>query len=262
MKRWHAVLSLLAGCAAFSCPGSAQERTATLTQPATEACPRFAPGSVVTEPKNLYSKSGVLRVTLRYETRVDANGQTLFCFMTDDGVQSPTLHVRPGDELLITLKNNLPASFAPSFQKHAMAGMAGMSATPAPAVEGEAYPSCGGMVMTASSTNLHFHGANVAPTCHQDEVIKTLINSGETFHYDVHFPIDEPPGLYWYHPHIHGISEPAVQGGASGAIIVEGLENVNRDVAGLPARTLIVRDYLAANAPPDDGDADEDPPAG
>ena len=34
-----------------------------------------------------------------------------------------------------------------------------------------------------------------------------------------------PEGLYWYHPHIHGISEPAVQGGATGAIIVDGLEN-------------------------------------
>ena len=39
-----------------------------------------------------------------------------------------------------------------------------------------------------------------------------MINSGETFQYDVQFPLDEPPGLYWYHPHIHGISEAAVQG--------------------------------------------------
>ena len=57
-------------------------------------------------------------------------------------------------------------------------------------------------------------------SCHQDEVINTVINSGETFAYDVAIPADEPPGLYWYHPHIHGIAEPAVQGGASGAIVV------------------------------------------
>ena len=79
------------------------------------------------------------------------------------------------------------------------------------------------MMMTAASVNMHYHGTNTPPMCHQDEVIKTLINAGETFTYDLHFPFDEPPGLYWYHPHIHGISEAAVQGGASGAIIVEGL---------------------------------------
>ncbi len=57
------------------------------------------------------------------------------------------------------------------------------------------------------------------------------------------------PGLYWYHPHIHGISEPAVLGGASGAIIVEGLENVNPAVAGLPQKLLVIRDNLVPGNP-------------
>ena len=98
--------------------------------------------------------------------------------------------------------------------------------------------------MTASSVNLHYHGTNAPPVCHQDEVVRTVVNAGETFEYDLHFPYDEPPGLYWYHPHVHGIAEAAVLGGASGAIIVEGIENINHDVAGLPERTLIVRDSL------------------
>ena len=38
-------------------------------------------------------------------------------------------------------------------------------------------------------------------------MIKTLINAGESFEYDLHFPLDEPPGLYWYHSHIHGIQK-------------------------------------------------------
>jgi FtsP/CotA-like multicopper oxidase with cupredoxin domain len=78
--------------------------------------------------------------------------------------------------------------------------------------------------------------------CHQDEVITTLVNSGQSFQYDVQFPADEPPGLYWYHPHVHGIAEAAVQGGASGAIIVEGIQNVNPAVAGMPQRLMIIRD--------------------
>ena len=222
-------------------------------------CPRYKAGDTVSEPKNLFSRNGVLRVALSYRTRTTADGSVLFCFMSPDGTQSPTLHVRPGDELTISLKNDLPASMQPSFKHRDMPGMT-MSTMPEMAIGGAANPDCGGMMMTASSTNMHFHGTNVPPVCHQDEVIKTLINAGETFEYDVHFPYDEPPGLYWYHPHIHGISEAAVQGGASGAIIVDGLENMNHEVAGMPQRTLIVRDNLAAPYA-GDGDPDSDPPA-
>lgn len=54
----------------------------------------------------------------------------------------------------------------------------------------------------------------------------------------------EPPGLYWYHPHIHGVAEAAVQGGASGAIVVDGIESIQPAVTGLPQRLLLMRDQL------------------
>jgi len=38
---------------------------------------------------------------------------------------------------------------------------------------------CGATTMDDSSVNIHYHGTNTPPTCHQDEVIHTLINSGE-----------------------------------------------------------------------------------
>ena len=43
-----------------------------------------------------------------------------------------------------------------------------------------------------------------------------------------------------------------VLGGASGALIVEGIERANKEVAGLPERVLIIRDQdlLNPNAPP------------
>jgi FtsP/CotA-like multicopper oxidase with cupredoxin domain len=195
-------------------------------------CPRFAPGSSIVEPANLYSSHGVLSLNLTYRTRIDQYGNTLYCFMTDSGLQSPTLRVQPGDELKITLKNAIPAD-ASSQSKHAMPGMI---------VSGSVASTCGAVVMTDASVNIHYHGTNTPPVCHQDEVIKTLINAGETFEYDLHFPKNEPPGLYWYHPHVHGIAEAAVQGGASGAIVVEGIENVNNDVARLPERILVIRD--------------------
>src|SRR5215467_4508620 len=111
---------------------------------------------------------------------------------------------------------------------------------------GSASTVCGAPDMTSSSVNVHYHGTNVSPTCHSDEVIRTIVNSGQTFTYNIAFPTDEPPGLYWYHPHVHGIAEVAVQGGASGVIIVDGIENVQPAVANLPERVLVVRDQIVA----------------
>ena len=82
----------------------------------------------------------------------------------------------------------------------------------------------------------------VPPTCHQDEVIRTLVPAGGDFDYRMTIPLDEPPGLYWYHPHPHGYSERQVQGGASGALIVEGLEKVDPWLAKLPQRLIVLRD--------------------
>ena len=78
----------------------------------------------------------------------------------------------------------------------------------------------------SSSTNIHFHGLQIPPTCHQDNAVLTIINSGETFVYNINFPFDHPPGLYWYHPHMHELSEAAVLGGASGALIIEGIDQL------------------------------------
>lgn len=202
-----------------------------------EPCPRFNPGSALSQPKDLYSVRGRLELILNYNTRLDLSGNTLYCFTTPEGDQSPTLRVHPGDELLIHLKNQLPPGGAVT-----MANMPEMSITPSAA-------SCGPSAMTSNSVNLHYHGTNVPPTCHQDEVIKTAVDGGRSFDYDLRFPKDEPPGLYWYHPHIHGISEPTVLGGASGAIIVEGLEKFNPEVANLPQQIFLIRDNLVPGGP-------------
>ena len=199
----------------------------------TGPCPRPAAGSVVTPPPDVYSNSGVLNVQINYFTTVDSVGRTLFCFQTLDGSESPTLHVQPGDTLNFTVTNLVPAP------------------PPGSPTEVVSNPSnrCGDVTMTITSLNVHYHGTNTSPTCHSDEVIHTIINSGESFQYSVHFPGDEPPGLYWYHPHVHGIAEAAVQGGASGAIIVRGIAGVQPAVAGLPERLLIFRDQTVAGNP-------------
>ena len=200
----------------------------TPVQPVPDSCPRFPAGSVVRNPPALFSHNGYLSVRFSYQTRMDADGRTLFSFMTPEGLENPTLYVHPGDHLIVTITNNTPATPVEA---------------PIPA------PNCGGSVMTHSSVNLHFHGTNTSPSCGQDEVIRTVINSGETFQYNLAFPLDEPPGLYWYHPHAHGLTEAALQGGASGAIIVEGIQRFQPEVANLRQRIFLIRDQNVAGNP-------------
>ncbi|MGA9511530.1 MAG: multicopper oxidase domain-containing protein [Candidatus Sulfotelmatobacter sp.] len=201
-------------------------------------CPRFPVGSTVSEPENLFSHNGLLRVNFSYQTGTDEYGNTTYCFINEDGAESPTLHLSPGDTLILTVTNLLPP---PSTSSMSMT-------TPADSTV------CGSPVMNTSSVNLHYHGTNTSPMCGADDVIHTLIDPGQTFTYTIAFPSDEPPGLYWYHPHVHGLSESAVQGGATGAIVIDGIERIQPAVSGLPERILLIRDYPA---PPDSTDPDE-----
>jgi FtsP/CotA-like multicopper oxidase with cupredoxin domain len=194
-------------------------------------CPRPPVGSEVQPPPDLYSQDGVLNVTLDYYTSVDDVGRTLYCWVTPDGMESPTLHLWPGDTLNLHVVNKIPA--APLGGTEIVANAANV---------------CGAAEMTATSTNMHFHGLNVTPKCHGDETIRTLINSGESFDYKLRIPADEPPGLYWYHPHIHGVSSQNVQGGGTGVIEIEGIENIQPAVAGLPQRYLVLRDEQLGTA--------------
>jgi FtsP/CotA-like multicopper oxidase with cupredoxin domain len=206
---------------------------APITAIAQSPCPRFAPGSTVTNPPALFSQDGTLTVNLAYNTEQDAQGRTLYCFTTPDGSEGPTLHINPGDHLIINVKNDLPTPTSASDMQ----------------MTTNALTVCGDTTMNDSSVNIHYHGTNTPPTCHQDEVIHTLINAGETFTYDVAFPSDEPPGLYWYHPHVHGLAERTTQGGATGAIIVDGIEALQPAVAGLPQRVFVIRDQNVAGNP-------------
>jgi FtsP/CotA-like multicopper oxidase with cupredoxin domain len=205
------------------------------------SCPaRPAVGSVVGEPKSLYSAHGVLRVDLKYRTSVDANGQAHYCYVAPDGSEAPTLCVKQGDTLILRLKNEEPP--APHTGKH----------------EHPASHGCTKAAMSPTATNVHFHGMSVRPVCHQDDVLNTLIQpSDPPFEYRLKISPDEPPGLYWYHPHVHGMTKAQVLGGASGALIVEGIERASPALAGLPERVFIIRDHelLNPDAPPSQNDS-------
>src|SRR6266853_2087797 len=71
--------------------------------PVANACQRFKAGSVVQNPPALFSSNGVLSVRFSYQQTTDSAGRLLHCFMTPNGLEDPTLHVKPGDRLNITV---------------------------------------------------------------------------------------------------------------------------------------------------------------
>ena len=129
-------------------------------------------------------------------------------FLYEGNYVAPTIRVNPGDTIVVDLDDELP-------------------------------PGKG----AASDVNLHFHGLNVSPRRPADDVITMFAKSGRTLYYSVPIPATQPPGLYWYHPHIHGLTNLQVgQGGMSGAIVVEGIAAHVPALANMPERILVVRE--------------------
>jgi suppressor of ftsI len=120
---------------------------------------------------------------------------------------APTIRVRPGDTIDITLRNRLPIASD-----------------------------------TANAVNLHFHGLDVAPTKPGDEVLMTLARPGESLHYVVHVLRSQQPGMYWYHPHAHGETYWQITSGMAGVILVEGLRERVPRLAAMRDRIIVVRD--------------------
>jgi FtsP/CotA-like multicopper oxidase with cupredoxin domain len=205
--------------------------------PMREACARPQIGGLVVEPPDVWSKDGLLEISLTALNAIEPDGSSRYCFVDERGWESPNLRVKPGDTVIIHLKNGMTVT-AGIEVGHAHSTTIGACTN--------------GTTMSAVSTNLHFHGLTILPVCHQDDVLKTSLAPGDSFEYRFRIPEDEPPGLYWYHPHIHGFSKQQMLGGASGALIVEGIERAKKEVAGLPERVFIIRDQdlMNPNSPP------------
>lgn len=212
-----------------------------------DVCARPDPGSAIAEAAELRSRDGVLETDLSVHDEKLPDGSSRYCYLTSDGKPSPTLRVKPGDQLVIHFKNDLVDldTATPAIDRP-LAGAPICTAKKPEEV-------CASGAMTAVSTNLHFHGLSVPPVCHQDDVLRTSVQPDDApFDYRLRIPDDAPPGLYWYHPHLHGFSKTQVLGGASGALIIEGIERAGPSLAGLPERVIVIRDQDLINpdAPP------------
>jgi Multicopper oxidase len=188
-----------------------------------QACAQLAPGSVVEDPPEIdNSKATDLIVN------ADPNNPGQNCFLYDDkksGLQeAPTLRVKPGKSIALNLQNALPGD--------------PLTSNPCPSNVG---------MPPLNATSLHYHGLNVSPACGQDNSVQTVVTPGKAFSYNVEVAKDSPPGLYWYHPHVHMQAESQVLSGLTGPIVVDGIGKFNKKADKLPERIFVLRDLAPLN---------------
>lgn len=143
-----------------------------------------------------------------------ATGKSEFRYQGNN--RPPVIRVQPGSTLNVEYKNELAARSREDCLGHPCMQM----------------------------TNLHFHGLHVSPNAPQDDVLDMMASPGETLHYSVQVPPQQPPGLYWYHTHSHGESYVQDLDGMSGAIVVEGIERYAPEVREMRERILVLRDLV------------------
>jgi len=96
-------------------------------------------------------------------------------------------------------------------------------------------------------TNLHFHGIFTSPLGNGDNV-HLSIAAGTSFTYEIRIPTTQPPGLYWYHSHLHGRSEWQVMRGLSGALVVDPADEPGAargaEQPGMAERLFVLKDIV------------------
>ncbi|MDB5028423.1 MAG: multicopper oxidase, type 2 [Candidatus Eremiobacteraeota bacterium] len=174
-----------------------------------------------------------------------------YCYVTSPNgdasyVEAPTIHIRRGGTFTMTLINQIPSpSPNPSIgptpvptppnaiiktpDKCAWLPDDGPMPTPYPAMTPPGYFNHARVPvhemppwMLENDTNFHTHGWHVSP--YVDNVYKSLVWSPtpNTCVYAFSVRASQPPGTYWYHAHLHGLSDAQVGGGLAGALIVDG----------------------------------------
>jgi L-ascorbate oxidase len=156
------------------------------------------------------------------------------------------LQLDPGDHLRILLINHLPPAPADAMNAHGADPM--MNA-----------------MLAANPVNLHTHGLIVAPgkatatnPTWGDDVyllgypagkLPPMVTPDDTatdqpIQYDIAIPRDHPPGLYWFHPHVHGLNINQLSEGLSGIITIGRAADYASAPNGsaVPERYLILKD--------------------
>lgn len=92
-------------------------------------------------------------------------------------------------------------------------------------------------------TNLHFHGLEVTPKGSGDNMMIT-VSQGASHQYEFRIPSTHRPGVYWYHSHMHLLSEDQVFDGLSGTLIIE--PSSGTEFPNIRERLMVLKNFQAS----------------
>lgn len=173
--------------------------------------------TVATSVKNL------LVYAYSVQRGTSSNGQ----MSADNNYPAPTLHVNPGQTLIVHMKNELTGLSIRDYYNPAY--------TPV-GQEIPIYPP----QLESSPTNLHVHGLHVTPKGQGDNVLLD-IQAGMSNTYTYHIPRDMPHGAYWYHSHLHTLGTPQTYYGMAGLIEIG---RVDGNLPVVTAKHIPVRNFI------------------
>lgn len=166
----------------------------------------FVSGLPLQEPRELRSENGRLDVEFAAQYGpATMGGSPVTTFAYNGESPGPTLRLRPGETLGVTVSNRLDQPT--NLHTH------GLHISP-----------------SGNSDNVLLH---IMPG--ETFQFEFTIPSDGISGLDI-------PGFYWYHPHIHGFTAPQTGGGMAGALIVEGGLDELPEIKDLPERLLILQD--------------------
>lgn len=94
----------------------------------------------------------------------------------------------------------------------------------------------------SAPTNLHFHGLHISPTGNADNAF-LKVPAGEQQQYEFTIPEKHPGGLFWYHPHYHGLVAEQVFGGLAGAFVIRGEVDQIPEIRAAEEAILVLQDF-------------------
>jgi suppressor of ftsI len=258
------VLGVLSGLAVAGCddeeddkPGSTTGATSAggaATEPTVEAEPPapFEPNLPFEEPPVIRTQDGPVELVARNGKieigSVEVDGAQSYLPAADakrgavPGLLGPTLHMEPGQELELTLDNQLEV--IPAIKGHSVSTCGGADRPDDPAHHGADEPDSG-----PQYTNLHFHGLHVTPTTRKhdgvevfgDNVLLNLPKGKARFRFKI--PKSHEQGTFWYHAHRHGCTDDQVYRGLAGLLIIgDSRKTLPERFHDVPVRSLALKD--------------------
>lgn len=143
------------------------------------------------QPFKQPDEAGPGKVNLNIKPTVYSYNDKDYQFRTyNQKLVGPTIRVKPGQTLDISVTNNIPTPTDPAADEN---------------------------------TNLHTHGLHASPLKPQDNPLVKIAPGGGTSgdYYKIVIPANHWRGTQWYHPHWHGSTAVQVANGMAGALIVE-----------------------------------------